>query len=396
MELEQIKQLDNEYFMPVYGERLPVAFARGEGINLFDTEGNKYTDFLAGIAVNSLGYSNEGFKNALKEQIDKLIHISNYFYIEPQAKLAQTLCQKTGYGRVFFSNSGSEANECAIKIAKKYAYNKGSKSANFVSLKGSFHGRTLAALTATGQDKFHEPFQPGTFTYEYLEAGDMDALNRAINGETCGVLLEVIQGEGGVNVLEKEYVQQVRALCDKHDALLIIDEVQTGMGRTGTFLAQEQFGVKADVTTLAKALGNGVPIGACLATEKAAQAFSPGDHGTTFGGNYLACSAALYVLGEMTDSMLKSIAESGEYFLNKLAELKNKYAKKIVDVRGMGLLIGAELAGGLSAQDIKKKLLQKGFVVGTAGANTLRFLPPYIVEKKDIDALADALGTILE
>lgn len=396
MNLEQIKALDEKYFMPVYGARLPVAFERGEGAKLYDTDGKEYTDFLAGIAVNSLGYSDAGFKQALHSQLDRILHISNYFYIEPQAKLAEALCKKTGYDRAFFANSGAEANECAIKIAKKYAYNKGNTSANFVSLKGSFHGRTLASLTATGQEKFHEPFRPGTFEYIYVDPNDKDAINSAINEKTCGVLLEVIQGEGGVLPLEEDYIRHVRALCDKYDALLIIDEIQTGMGRTGKFLAQEYAGIKADVTTLAKALGNGIPIGACLATEKAASAFSPGDHGTTFGGNYLACAAGLYVTNKIDAAMLNKISSTGAYFAGGLANLAEKHPRKIVDVRGRGLLLGAQLAEDTSAQKIKEALLEKGFVIGTAGLNTLRFVPPYIITTEEIDSLFVALDSLLQ
>lgn len=395
MQIEEIKKLDNQYYLEVFGERLPAAFDHAADVYLYDTEGKRYTDFLAGIAVNALGYSDEGFKTAVKSQIDKLIHTSNYYYVEPQALLAQALCEKTGMDRVFFGNSGAEANECAIKIAKKYAYMKGSDSANFVSLKNSFHGRTVATLTATGQAKFHEPFEPGTFRFDYIDANDMDAANRTINAKTCGVLLEVIQGEGGIIPLDPAFVQHIRKLCDEHDVLLIVDEIQTGMGRTGKFLAQEHYGIKSDIVTLAKALGNGIPIGACLTTQKAADTFTIGDHGSTFGGNHLACTAALYVTNAIDETVMQHNMQTGEYFKNRLVELMNKYPKSIADVRGIGLLLSLDLIEPLSATDMKKALFENAFVVGTAGSNALRFAPPYPIRTEHIDELIDCLERLL-
>jgi len=396
MEFSDIKAADKQYFMGVFGDRLPAAFDHAEDVYLFDTDGKKYTDFLAGIAVNSLGYSDEGFKNTLKRQINKLIHSSNYYYIEPQAELAKALCEKTGMDKVFFGNSGAEANECAIKLAKKYAYEKDPASANFVSIKNSFHGRTLATLSATGQPKFHEPFRPGTFSYTYIDANDAEAAKAAINAKTCGVLVEIIQGEGGVLPLDPGYVKLLRELCDANDALLIVDEVQTGMGRTGKFLALEHCGIKADVVTLAKALGNGIPIGACLASEKAAAAFKPGDHGSTFGGNHLACAAALYVTNAIDGPMLEQINTSGTYFKDQLDKFMNNHPDSVCDVRGKGLLLAAELTKKHSAADIKKKLFEKGFLIGTAGANSLRFAPPYVIKPADIDSLMAALENLIQ
>ena len=396
MDLKNIEKLDQQYFMPVFGQRLPVAFETGEGACLYDNAGKKYTDFLAGIAVNSLGYSDEGFKNAIKAQADKLLHTSNYFYNEPQARLAEALCGKTGMkGKVFFGNSGAEANECAIKLAKKYAYNKRKGSAEFVSVSNSFHGRTLATLTATGQDSFHIPFTPGTYEYTYIDANDMNAARAAVTPKTCGVIVEVIQGEGGIIPLDFEYLKLLEKLCKDNDALLIADEIQTGMGRTGKFLACEHAGLKPDIVTLAKALGNGVPIGACIAADKAAEAFVQGDHGSTFGGNYLACAAGLYVVGAVDNAMMEAVAEKGAYFKSKLEGLKDKKPDTIVDVRGMGLLLGAELSAAKNAAEVKMSMLEKGFVIGTAGQNTLRFVPPYVIEKNDIDDLAEALIEVL-
>ncbi len=397
MDLEKIKQLDGEYFLQVYGERFPVCFVRGEDVYLYDTEGKQYLDFLAGIAVNSLGYSDDGFKAALKSQIDNLIHISNYFYVEPQAQLAEILCQSTGYDRVFFQNSGTEAIECAIKMAKKYHYNKGEVRSHFVTLQNSFHGRTLAALSATGQDKFHIPFAPLPYSFTYVKPGDTEALEKAVTGKTAGVLLEFVQGEGGVLPLEEAYLKKLQGVCRKSGALMIADEVQTGMGRTGKLLAQMHYPeIKPDITALAKALGNGVPIGAVLARQDAADAFSKGDHGTTFGGNPLACAAGLYVAKKMAQTdLIEKSAEIGYYFINQLKELARKKPESIGDVRGLGLMLGLELKMPLTAGGVLKELLSRGIVVGTAGNNTLRLVPPLVIQKHHVDTLISALEEIL-
>ncbi len=394
MTYDELKQLDASYYMEVFGTRLPAVFTGGNGARLLDEQGREYIDFLAGIAVNALGYSDDGFKSALKTQIDSLIHTCNYFYNEPQALLSQALCEKTGFDRVFFGNSGAEANECAIKLAKKYAFEKGKGTAKFVCLRNSFHGRTLATLSATGQEKFHGPFLPMVYEFTTIDANDSKAAKAAITPDVCGVILEVIQGESGVFPLEKEFLQLVRRLCDETDALLIIDEVQTGMGRTGTLLAQEQFDIKADITTLAKALGNGVPIGACLAMQKAAGAFHAGDHGSTFGGNPLACAAGLYVTQKIDDTMLAHISETGDYFRTKLLKLKERFPDVIEEVRGMGLMLGTQLSGQYDAHAVALELLQKGIVIGTAGSNTLRFVPPFVLTKGEIDHLMDALENL--
>lgn len=397
MDLNEIKQLDSKYFFPVYGERLPVCFVRGEGVTLTDTNGKTYTDFLAGIATSSLGYSDEGFKAAVHAQVDNLIHISNYYYVQPQAELAAALCRATGYGRAFFQNSGTEATECALKMAKKYHYNKKEDRLHFVTLKNSFHGRTLAALAATGQDKFHTPFAPLPYSFTYVEAEDFDALEQAVTDKTAAVLFEFVQGEGGVKPLSHAYLKKLQGTARQHGALLIADEVQTGMGRTGRLLAQMHFpDIRPDITTLAKALGNGVPIGAVLATEDAANAFAKGDHGTTFGGNPLACAAALYVAKKMTETdLVKRSAETGEYFKEKLLALAARQPDAIAQVRGLGLMLGVELASPLAAGQVLSQLLGRGFVVGTAGGNTLRLVPPLIIGRQHIDALISALEEVL-
>jgi len=397
MDLSEIKQLDSQYFFPVYGQRLPVCFVRGEGVTLIDTDGKQYTDFLAGIAVNSLGYSDEGFKAAVHAQVDALIHISNYYYVQPQAQLAALLCRATGYGCAFFQNSGAEAIECALKMAKKYHYNKKDDRTHFVTLKNSFHGRTIASLAATGQDRFHTPFAPLPYSFTYVEPEDMESLAQAVTEKTAGMLFEFIQGEGGVLPLSHPYLQKLQEVCQKSGALLIADEIQTGMGRTGKLLAQMHYpDIKPDITTLAKALGNGVPIGAVLATGDAAAAFSKGDHGTTFGGNPLACTAALYVTKKMTETgLLEQSAKTGAYFKKKLEELAARHPDAVAQVRGMGLMLGVELKAPLLAGEVLSALLARGFVVGTAGNNTLRLVPPLVIEKHHIDALISALEELL-
>lgn len=395
MTYEELKQIDEQYYMKTFGARLPVVFTGGKGAVLMDSDHKEYIDFLAGIAVNCLGYADAGFASALKGQIDSgVIHICNYFYNEPQARLAQLLCERTGFERVFFANSGAEANECALKLAKKYAANKGNSSDRFVALKKSFHGRTLLTLSATGQEKFHEPFCPGAYRFTYIDANDIEAAKAAVTADKCGVILEVIQGESGVLPLQKEFVSLLRTLCTQQDIPLIIDEVQTGMGHTGKLLAQEHYGVHADITTLAKALGNGMPIGACLSSSPFADAFGPGDHGSTFGGNPLACAAGLYVTERLDSDMLSRIESIGGYFKEQLLALKERFPKIVTDVRGMGLLLGAELSEKKDAHAVQRALIAKGFVIGTAGSNTLRFAPPYCISRGQIDLLIGALSEL--
>ena len=393
MDFETIKTIENNNFVDVFS-RLDNCFVSGEGVTLTDITGEKYIDFLSGIAVNCLGYSDQGFKEAVKNQVDKLIHTSNYFYIEPQSKLIDILCRATGYDRVFISNSGAEAVEAGMKLARKYFYDKGTNKPKIITIMNSFHGRTLATLSATGQAKFHKPFQPLAGPFTYVPTGDIEALKQAIDDETCAVMLEPVIGEGGVIPLEKSYYQAVRALCDESGILMIADEIQTGVGRTGTFLASQGYDVQPDIVILAKSLGNGLPIGAMLATENVAKGFKKGDHGSTFGGNHLVCAGAYYVVRKMlnTDMMAKN-KEKGDYFLNELAKLTDYMQVK--EVRGSGLMLGIELFSEYPAKEYQMKLLEKGFITATAGNNTLRFLPPYTIEKKDIDALITALKTIL-
>jgi acetylornithine/N-succinyldiaminopimelate aminotransferase len=394
MKIDEIIALEKQYYSPVFA-RAPVCFVRGEGVYLFDTEGKQYTDFLSGIATCCLGYSDEGFKQALHEAVDALLHTSNIFYIEKQAKAARLLCEATGYDNVFFSNSGSEAVEGALKLARKYHYAAGKPRAQVVTLQGSFHGRTFATLAATGQTKFHEPYKPLLEGFTYAPPNDIAALEALVSGDTAAVIVEPVQGEGGINMLTKEYFQAVRRICDAQGALMIADEIQTGMGRTGEILASPGLGAMPDVVILAKSLGNGVPIGAFLARGRAAQAFTAGDHGSTFAGNHLASAAALYVIEKLTNSnLLTNVKDMGAYFKEKLLALKASQPI-IKDVRGCGLMLGVALADDKPAKDVQKALLEKGFITATAGGNVVRFLPPYTIEKKHIDALCAVLEELL-
>jgi len=395
MNIDDITKLDEQYFMPVFGKRLPVCFEKGEGVHLIDTEGNVYTDFLSGIATCCLGYGDDGYKQALKDTVDSLMHTSNYFYIETQSKLAKLLCEMTGMEKAFFSNSGAEAVEGAIKLARTFHFKKGAPRTEIITMKKSFHGRTVTTLAATGQEKFHEAFYPLTPTFTYVTPEDIAELEAAVTGQTAAVMIEPILGEGGVIPISSEYYQKVREVCDKHGALMIADEIQTGVGRTGEFLASPAMGAVPDVVVLAKSLGSGFPVGAFLAQGEAAQAFGPGDHGSTFGGNHLACAAAYYVVNKLrATDMMAHVKEMSEYFFAKLKELKDTHLC-ISEVRGRGLMIGIDFDSSVSAADVKKKLFYKGFVTATAGENVLRFLPPYVIQKQHIDRLISALEEVL-
>ncbi len=373
---EEIKQDDKDYFMPVFGDRLPIAVEKGEDYYIYDSNGKKYIDMMSGIATNCLGYSDKGFKQTLKDQIDKICHCSSLYYIEQQSKLAKTLSQAVGENyKCFFGNSGAEANECAIKLAKKY---QGDKQ-HILTLRNSFHGRTLGTLAATGQEKFHKSFMPLCPTF--IQFSTIDELKAKTTEHTGAVMIELIQGEGGVNPLEKNFVNQIDKFCKKNNLLLIVDEIQTGIGRTGKMFAFEHYNISPDIITLAKSLGNGIPIGACVA--KSHIAFDKGDHGSTFGGNPFACAAANFVLSQIDHYMLKNIKEKSDHIFKRLAAYSP---------RGMGLLIGFN-AGGVKNIDVVKKALEKGVLILTAGFNTVRLLPPYNIT---IEALDKAIDTIIE
>ena len=397
MTLDEIRALDESYYMNTFGARLPVAFDHGKGVTLYDTEGRAYTDFFAGIAVNALGYSHPAVTQAIVEQAQKVCHTSNLYYIEPQAKLAKLLCDNSFADKVFFGNSGAEANEGAMKLAVKYFYEKGEDRYEILTANNSFHGRTLATIAATGQKKYQKPYArllPPCV--RNLPFGDLSALRAAVTPHTAAVMLEVIQAEGGVIAGTKAYIQGVRALCDEMGLLLIIDEVQTGMGRCGKLFAHELYGITPDIMTLAKALGGGLPIGAVLAKDAVASAFHPGDHGSTFGGNPLACAAALAVLTTMLkEDLPEKAAKTGAYLKEKLQAVAAKHPQAVSEVRGEGLLLGLALQPERAAGDLVQALLKKGFVTGTAAGNVLRLLPPLILEKTDCDALCQALDALL-
>ena len=396
MNLSENKTLDSQHFLGVFGERTPVCFVRGEGSTLYDQDGKAYTDLFAGIAVNALGYNHPAITNALIAQAQAgVLHTSNIYYVEPQAKLAELLCRHTFADRVFFSNSGAEANEGAMKLAVKYFYAQGSKRYKIISADHSFHGRTLATVAATGHDYYQEPFRAllpkGISQVPY---NDLDALKAAIDDETAAIMLEPMQGEGGVTPGNAEYLRAVRQLCDDNGILLIFDEVQTGVCRTGSFYCYEQYGVTPDIMTSAKGLGCGFPIGAILATENVASKISRGDHGSTFGGNTLACAVSLAAVSYMLENDFSKVAEEkGEYLMGKLKEIKSS---KILEVRGMGLLIGLQLPADFAAGTLSRKLLERGFVAGTASGNVLRLAPPLIISYEEMDAFVEALKEEVE
>lgn len=389
---KEIFAKDQASYLPVFS-RYAIVLEHGDGVYVYDTNGRQYLDFLGGIAVNVLGHAHPALVRAISSQAARLIHCSNLYYTQTQAEAAARLTNLSGLGKVFFGNSGAEANEGAIKLARKYAWRKDPAKVEIITAHHSFHGRTLAALTATGQPKYHEGFGPLPGGFSYVDYGDGDALEAAMSDKTCAVLLETIQGEGGVHVPPAGYWQRVRALCDRYDACLILDEIQSGMGRTGTFFAYEGFDVQPDIVTLAKGLAGGVPIGAFIAKDTVAAAFGPGDHGSTFGGNPLACAAALAVLDEMEKpDFLPHVREMGAYFQGQLEKLRQKYPALILSVRGRGLLLGAELSR--PGREIVDACLAEGAIVNCTAENVLRFVPPLIVTKAQIDELTAILDRI--
>ncbi|MDI3534883.1 MAG: acetylornithine/N-succinyldiaminopimelate aminotransferase [Thermosediminibacterales bacterium] len=390
---EKLFELEEKYILNTY-KRLPVVLVKGEGVYVWDSEGNKYLDFLAGIAVNSLGHCHPNVVNAIKKQAEELIHCSNLYYIEPQIKLAKKLVEISCADKAFFVNSGAEANEAAIKIARKYGKSSGKNRFEIITTLKSFHGRTLGALAATGQTKYQKGFGPLPEGFKYVAYNDLKAVEDAINESTCAVMVEPIQGEGGINIADPEYLQGLRNLCDKHDLLLIFDEIQCGLGRTGKMFAYEHSGVEPDIITLAKSLGGGVPIGAVLTKGSASNVFQPGDHGTTFGGNPLACSAANAVLDTLeSEELIKNASVVGEYFLDKLNEVKEKYPV-IKDVRGKGLMIGVELE--CEGAQFVLEFQNKGVLINCTEGKVLRFLPPLTIQKSHVDSFIDVFKEVLK
>jgi acetylornithine/N-succinyldiaminopimelate aminotransferase len=379
MDFAQIQRAEAESLMPTYG-RFPVALTEGKGAVAKDTAGKEYIDFTSGIGVNSLGYCDSGWVAAVSAQAGRLQHISNLYYSDVQTELAQTLCRLTGYDKVFLCNSGAEANECAIKLARKYSVEKyGKQRCNIVTLLNSFHGRTVTTLAATGQEVFHNYFFPFTEGFSYAEANRMESVRERVDDTTCAVMVELIQGEGGVLPLEQAFVEELAAFCRERDILLLVDEVQTGVGRTGSLYCFEQYGIRPDVFTSAKGLGGGVPIGACLCREGLGEVLSAGQHGTTFGGNPIASAAALYVLGRVADpAFLQEVLQKGEYLRQKLLAVPG-----ITAVRGRGMMLGADLETG-SAKAVAAACVQNGLLVLTA-KEALRFLPPLTITYEELD-----------
>ena len=385
MNQETVIAETEKYYLPVFS-RNQIVLDHGKGCKLYDMDGNEYLDFLAGIAVNALGHAHPVLVNAIAEQAGKLIHCSNLYYTKVQADLAKTLAEVSGFDRSFICNSGAEANEGALKLARKYGHQKAAGKQRIISAMHSFHGRTLATLTVTGQPKYQKGYEPLPTGFDYVEYGDIKALENLMGEDVCGVILEPIQGEGGVHVPSDEYLKQVRALCDKYDALLIFDEIQTGLCRSGKWFAWEYSEAKPDIMTLAKALGGGFPVAAFLTTERLAHVFAAGDHGSTFGGNPLACAAANASLKVMREENLAvKAAETGAYFKTQLEALQKKFPDKIMEVRGRGLPLGMELSK--PGKPIVDACLQKGMIINCTAGNVIRLVPPLVITKAEIDAL---------
>ena len=383
------KEKDLQYIMHTYG-RYDAALAKGKGAVCYDEDGKRYVDVASGIGVNSLGFCDDGWVEAVTKQAGTIQHMSNYFYCEQAGTLAERLCKLTGLAKVCFGNSGAEANECAIKIARKYSFDKYGEGRNeIITLRNSFHGRTVTTLAATGQDVFHNYFFPFTEGFKYVDAEDMDALKNAVTDKTCAVMFEVIQGEGGVNILDKAYVQELVSYCQSRDILVIIDEVQTGAGRTGKLFAHQNYGVLPDLMTVAKGIGGGLPIGICMCGEKLKDVMSPSTHGTTFGANPVVCAGANYVLDRLTaDGFLEEVEQKGAYLEEKLLSLDS-----VKGVRRMGLMVGIEIDG--NAHDIAIKCVENGLIIITA-KDVLRMLPPLVITKEEIDEAVQILDKTLK
>ena len=371
--------------------RFPVIFDHGQGVNLYDSEGQEYLDFGAGIAVMGLGYNDPDYTEALKAQTEKLLHTSNLFYNQPAIDAGEKLLKVSGMDKVFFTNSGTEAIEGALKIAKRYAFNRdGHGGHEIIAMKHSFHGRSLGALSVTGNDHYQEPFAPLLPGIKFAEFNNLDSVKALINENTCAILMETIQGEGGIYPCTEEFIKGVRQLCDEHDMLLMLDEIQCGMGRSGKMFAWQWYGVKPDVMTVAKALGNGVPIGAFLACGKAATAMQPGDHGTTYGGNPFVCAAASKVLDLFEEKKItEHVQEVGAYLWEKLEQLVDKH-DCIMAHRGKGLIQGLEFNGPV-APVVKKALLDNKLVLISAGSQIIRFVPPLVITKENVDEMIERL-----
>lgn len=380
-----IKEKDESYVAHTYG-RFPVAIKEGKGALCKDFDGKEYVDFSSGIGVNSLGFCNEGWVNAVTKQLTTLQHISNLYYTEPCTNAAKLLCEKTGMKKVFFSNSGAESNEGAIKCARKYSFEKYGEGRNkVITLVNSFHGRTVTTLAATGQDVFHKYFYPFTEGFAYAEANNLDALKKALDGSVCAVMMELIQGEGGVMPLDKAFVKEVEALCKEKDIILIIDEVQTGVGRTGKLFCFQNYDITPDIVTTAKGIGGGLPLGCVMFGEKTENVFGPSDHATTFGGNPVATAGAEYILTTMDDKFLSEVTAKGEYMREKILAMPH-----VEGIDGLGLMMGIRLSDGIKSADVVKKAIEYGALLLTAKAK-VRLLPPLNITYEEIDRGLEAL-----
>lgn len=381
MTSKELMNLDAQCVMQTYG-RFPVAIDHGEGATLYSPEGKKYIDFTSGIGVNCLGYGNKKWRKAITDQAAKLGHISNLFYSQPYAKLAHTLCERTGMAAAFFANSGAESNEGIIKLARKYSFDKyGKGRGTVITLKNSFHGRTVTTLAATGQDVFHNYFFPFTDGFRYAEAGNMDSVQEVAGHDVCAVMLELVQGEGGVLPMDKEFVHELAVLCAERDWLLLVDEVQTGVGRTGTLFAFQQYGIIPDAVSFAKGIAGGLPFGGFMASDRCRAVLTPGTHATTFGGNPICAAAALTVLDILDEDALAAVTEKGNYIR---ARIEKMGLDALGATRGLGMMIGVEVRGEHTNRELAAKLIQNGLLVLTAG-KALRLLPPLTITMEEID-----------
>jgi predicted acetylornithine/succinylornithine family transaminase len=393
MTTDELIALSDKYIMSTY-KRYPIVLVRGFGTKVWDSNGKEYLDFVAGIAVCNLGHSHPKVVEAIKKQVEILTHVSNLYHIEPQILYAQKLMENSFAQKAFFCNSGAEANEAAIKLARKYAYEKmGEGKYELITMKDSFHGRTMATVTATGQTKFQVGFAPLLEGFKHVPFDDIFALGDAITDKTCGVMLEPIQGEGGIKIPDDKYLSLVRKICDENGILMILDEVQVGMARTGTLFAYEHYNIEPDIVTLAKAVGNGFPIGVMMATDRVASAFQPGSHASTFGGNPLAMAAALATLETiMNDGILENVRMVGSYFMKRLHDLKKK-SSIIKEIRGRGLIVGIEIS--IDGAQIVNECMNRGLLINCIGGSVLRFVPPLTITKKDVDAAVAILGEVM-
>lgn len=395
MESKSLIAESEKYLMNNY-RRLPVVLRKGRGVTVYDVDGKEYLDFVGGIAVNVLGHCPRKVVIAIQKQVQRLMHVSNLYHIEPQIKLAKLLVENSFADKVFFCNSGTEANEAAIKLARRYAREyRSHERYEIITALGSFHGRTYGALSATGQEKFQKGFEPLLPGFRYILFDDIPALEKAINRNTCAVMLEPIQGEGGVRVPSDNYLKRVREICDSNGLLLILDEVQTGMGRTGKLFAYEHYGIIPDIVTLAKGLGSGIPIGAVLTKDEIARAFTPGSHASTFGGNPVSCQAGISTLEVILEDgfILDNVKRMGKYFMEMLDKLKSDFPEMIASIRGKGLLIGMEMLKDCSM--IVDRCLDKGLLINCTAGNVLRFTPPLNLQRKDIDQCIEILEEVL-